>query len=130
MPACLPVDLNHHQVCLEVAKTPQQQKRGLSGRKSIKDNYGMLFDMRPLGFNNRAFWAMQDMKFPIDMIWIKDNTILTISYNVQPCKEKDIKKCQLFGGFPVDYVIETKAGNATRWGIYISQKIQFSMPTK
>lgn len=130
MPVCLPADLNNHHVCLEIVKTTQQQKQGLVGRKSIKNDYGMLFDMRSLGTQKRAFWAMQGMKFPIDIIWISNNKIITINYNVQPCKSNDISKCQLFGGFPVDYVIETKAGNANNWGLYISQNINFSTPTK
>lgn len=127
MAACLPMNINHHYVCMEIAKTPAEQKQGLSGRKAIKDNYAMLFDMRMLGFNYRAFWAMQGMEFPIDIIWIKDKTIVTINYSINPCKEKNLLNCQLFGGFPVDYVIETKAGNANTWGLYINQKINIKV---
>jgi uncharacterized membrane protein (UPF0127 family) len=123
MPACLPVNINNHQICMEIAKTPTQQKKGLVGKKSIKNDYAMLFDMRSLGFERRAFWSMQDMKFPIDMIFIQNKKIITINYNIKPCKYNEINKCQVFGGFPVDYAIETKSGNANKWGLFISQSI-------
>ncbi|MBP9741779.1 MAG: DUF192 domain-containing protein [Burkholderiales bacterium] len=125
MVACIPVDINHNQVCVETAKTLLQQSQGLAGRKSIKDNYAMLFDMRSLGTTSRAFWTMQSMKFPLDMVFIKDNKIITIMYGVKPCNYDDMNKCQVFGGFPVEYVIETKAGNANKWGLHISQHINF-----
>lgn len=125
---CTPVDINQHPVCMAIARTVAQQSKGLSGKKSIQDNYAMLFDMRSLGFNNRAFWTMQGMKFAIDMIFIKDNKILTITYAVPPCKYSEISKCSLFGGFPVDYVIETKSGNANKWGLHINQKINITVP--
>lgn len=128
MPGCMPVDINHHQVCVEIVKTTAQQSKGLAGKKSIKDNYAMLFDMRSLGFNNRAFWSMQGMKFPIDMIFVANKKIITITYNIKPCKYSDLYKCEVFGGFPVDYVIETKSGNANKWGLYINQNIDFSSP--
>lgn len=128
MVACIPVDINHNQVCVEVAKTLLQQSKGLAGRKSIKNDYAMLFDMRSLGAASRAFWTMQGMKFPLDMVFIKDNKIITIMYDVKPCNYDDINKCQVFGGFPMDYVIETKSGNANKWGLHISQQINFSFP--
>ena len=73
------------------------------------------------------------MKFPIDMIFIKDNKIITINYNLKPCKytsvhtsmhtnvHTSVPKCQVFGGFPVDYVIKTSAGNTNKWGLFINQ---------
>jgi uncharacterized membrane protein (UPF0127 family) len=128
MPACLPVDINHHPVCIEVAKSREQQIRGLAGKKATKGNYAMVFDMHSLGFERRAFWTMQGMKFPIDMIFIKNNKIITITYNIKPCKSVDMSKCQVFGGFPVDYVIETKAGNANKWGLFISQTVNIFVP--
>lgn len=128
MSACLPVDINHHPVCIEVTRSREQQIRGLAGKKAIKSNYAMLFDMRSLGFERREFWTMQGMKFSIDMIFIKNNKIITITYNIKPCKSVNMSKCQVFGGFPVDYVIETKAGNANKWGLFISQMVNIFAP--
>ena len=52
---------------VELALTQEEQKRGLSSRKELKENEGMLFI-----FNNSdkySFW-MKDMNFPIDIIWL------------------------------------------------------------
>src|SRR3989344_1094105 len=52
---------------VELALTPAEQEKGLSGRSELKEGEGMLFV-----FNNSdeyVFW-MKDMNFAIDMIWL------------------------------------------------------------
>src|SRR5690349_12394377 len=52
-----------------VAKTPEEREKGLSGRDSLAQNSGMLFVFdHP---DTYTFW-MKGMKFPLDMIFIKD----------------------------------------------------------
>lgn len=49
-----------------VAGTEATQAKGLSGRKGLKSNEGMLFIFPTPGFY--GFW-MKDMEIPIDIIW-------------------------------------------------------------
>lgn len=56
---------------LEVARSGDQQARGLSGHASLAQHEAMLFP-RLEGRAQQCFW-MHDMKFPIDIIWLNDN---------------------------------------------------------
>ena len=57
---------------VEIAKTDEEKKQGLSDRKDLCDNCGMLFI-----FENKAvrsFW-MNRMNFQLDIIWVADGII-------------------------------------------------------
>ena len=66
-----------------LAKTPEEQSKGLAIKDSLKENEGMLFvfdTAKPY-----SFW-MKDMKFPIDIIWLDPNKkIVHIEHNLDPC---------------------------------------------
>lgn len=67
---------------VDLALTQKEQERGLSGRKSLAENEGMLFVFSKPAEN--YFW-MKDMFFPIDIIWIDDNfNIVFIEKNALP----------------------------------------------
>ena len=57
-------------VKVELALTMQAQAQGLSGRKILEENEGMLFVFKNSG--RYSFW-MKDMNFPIDILWIGDD---------------------------------------------------------
>lgn len=94
---------------VEVADSNDERAKGLSGKDKLEDAKGMLFvfdqnDIRP------SFW-MRGMKFPIDIIWIKDNKITQIDKNVEPQPETTDEKLTRFKpNTPVDYVLEVNAG--------------------
>lgn len=75
------IKINGHEIKVELADTPAKRVQGLSGRQSLPGDQGMLFifdtDQKP------AFW-MKDMRFPIDIIWIKDDTIIGFEQNILP----------------------------------------------
>ncbi len=55
----------------ELARTPLEQTRGLSGRAALAENRGMLF---VLATSTRpAFW-MKEMNLPIDIVWLENAT--------------------------------------------------------
>ena len=67
---------------VEIADTPDKQKLGLSGRKSLPRDQGMLFIFDKPG--RYGFW-MKDMNFPIDIVWFDtDNKIIGVTKNLQP----------------------------------------------
>ena len=65
-----------YEVLAEVARTPEQQRRGLMGRRSLGENEGMLFvydSERPLDF-----W-MKDTPLPLSIAFLRsDGTIVNI----------------------------------------------------
>lgn len=69
---------------INYATTEKQISKGLSGKKEIAKNYGMLFVFPSDG--NYSFW-MKDMLFPIDIIFLgSDYKIIDIRYDAKPCE--------------------------------------------
>lgn len=90
----------------EIADTPSKQETGLSNRRSIPDDYGMLFVFPKA--DRYGFW-MKDMLVPIDIIWLSDSgDILLIDHSVSP----DTYPHVLYPPVVVRYVLETRAGYA------------------
>ncbi|MBI2074867.1 MAG: DUF192 domain-containing protein [Candidatus Levybacteria bacterium] len=78
--------VNNQKFNLLIPKTTSDKEIGLSKYSSLPQNTGMLFIFERADFY--SFW-MRDMKFPIDIIFIKGDKIATIYENVQPPKSKD-----------------------------------------
>ena len=67
---------------VDLATTAKAQEQGLSGRKSLKENEGMLFVFDHM--DKYSFW-MKDMNFPLDIIWIADDFhVVYIKKNALP----------------------------------------------
>jgi len=64
------LEIGEQKIKTEIVATPELQERGLSGRKKIEENEGMLFAFKNPGIYH--FW-MKDMNFPIDIIWLDEN---------------------------------------------------------
>lgn len=81
-PAQMQVFLGGKGIAVAVADTPALRNRGLSGRKELKENEGMLFNFPEPGLY--GFW-MKDMYFPIDVIWFDANRqIIDVWENATP----------------------------------------------
>jgi uncharacterized protein len=111
---------------IELADTPDKQSQGLSGRESIGEGQGMLFV-----FNQPAkhsFW-MKDMRFPIDIIWIKDGKIIDISSEVQI--EPDAQTTGSLRTYSpvseVDKVLEVKSGWALRHNLKVGDNVELKL---
>jgi len=66
---------------VEIAKTDDERKRGLSGRDSLEAGYGMLFVFPKPDYY--SFW-MKDTKMPLDILWIHDEHIVDIKVDAEP----------------------------------------------
>ena len=75
------ITLGTHELVVEMAQTPTQWEKGLSGRNTLQGIDGMLFIFPH--YHIPLFW-MKDTHIPLDMIWIKDNQIVELTENVQP----------------------------------------------
>ena len=99
-----------HRFVVEVARTSEEQARGLMFRRSLGPNEGMIFPFpspRPAGF-----W-MRNTVIPLDMIFIRENgTIARIAANTVPLSEETVES-----GEPVAGVLEIRGGRAAELGI-------------
>lgn len=75
------IKLGTHELVVEMAQTPAQWEKGLSGRNTLQGIDGMLFIFPH--YHIPLFW-MKDTFVPLDMIWIKDNRVVEITPDVQP----------------------------------------------
>ncbi len=67
---------------VDVAETPKDRERGLSKRKQLPENNGMLFIFEQKQINK--FW-MKDMNFSIDIIWFNEyGEIIHFEESVSP----------------------------------------------
>lgn len=107
-----------HEVRAEVARTEQEQARGLMNRSSLAEGTGMLFPFAEPKF--AAFW-MRNTLIPLDMIFIRaDGTIDRIAENTVPHDETPVAS----GGM-VSAVLELPGGTAARLGIDESATVRW-----
>lgn len=100
--------MNGHLLNIEVADTNETRALGLSGRKNMPKNEGVMFIFPTPGFYR--FW-MKDMKFPLDFIWIDQNKVVDLSENIQPPTTVGIENLPTFTSkAPFDKVLEVNAG--------------------
>lgn len=96
---------------VQIADTDPRRARGLMFQEQLPFDEGMLlvFD----DANKRSIW-MLNMQFPLDVIWIDDNSkVVFIEKNVPPCKTAlETVTCTSYKGGSKDtkYVLEVTAG--------------------
>lgn len=109
---------------VEIAQTPEQITRGLSGRPNIGSD-GLLFILP--GREAPFFW-MKDMQFNLDMVWIDQNQVVGISKNVPKPPSADTPDPEVprvSPGRPAEMVLEIAAGDADRLGIEIGDRLSW-----
>ena len=109
-----------HKFDIEIADDILEQSRGLSGRDFLPDNRGMLFVFKDLSV--RSFW-MAGMKFPLDIIWIKENQVVGFSEGLPPASATNVKV--YYSPESVDMVLEVNSGLVNKLGISIGDKVRF-----
>lgn len=97
--------INRQEIKVEIVSTSKQQYRGLSGRKSICADCGMLFNFSDVGV--RSF-VMRDMEFPLDIIFIENGIIRNIAANLEPEGNSPTRIYESDGS--VDQVLEVNGG--------------------
>ena len=118
------VIINGHSIFVEVVDRPDLRAKGLSGRERLNENEGMLFVFEALG--DYGFW-MKEMKFPIDIIWIREDKIVGFEENINPqigAEEKDLKI--YYPPEPINRVLEVSAGTVDKFGFKIGDSISYN----
>ncbi len=116
------LSINNHTILLDIADTPALQRQGLSDRESLADNTGMLFVFPEKSIQN--FW-MYNMHFPLDVVWISDQTVVGLQKNIPLPTTEDIPRFS--SPIPVNYVLELNAGFIKKHGISVGDMVTFNL---
>lgn len=100
---------------LEVADDARERALGLGERDDLCDRCGMVFFFATV--EKHVFW-MKGMRFPLDIAWLKDDTIVHIERHVSE-KSEDIYRPEV----AANAVLEFRAG--TLEGIFVGEKVHF-----
>ncbi len=117
------VDFSGYKVKAEVAKSDSKKNKGLSGRKELKENTGMLFVFDRPGVY--IFWN-KDTNIPLDVLWIKNNKVVDIQYLPAFDEKKGIVKLYPSGNKVADMVLEIPGEEAQKNGIKIGTKLKIT----
>jgi hypothetical protein len=75
------VYISGKQLTVEIADNPSERYLGLSSRKNLLEDHGLLFIFSD--YAKRRF-VMRDMNFPLDIIFIKDGVVKEIKADCPP----------------------------------------------
>ncbi len=102
----------------EIADTLYKRTKGLSGREALDKNRGMFFVFDSPGIY--GFW-MRNMKFPIDIIWIKSGEVIGFVERAEPASQN---ASVYYPPEAVDNVLEVFAGAVGEFNIKIGDKVE------
>ncbi len=103
----------------DLALSSDSQIKGLSGRKDLKSDEGMLFVFDRPG--KYQFW-MKGMNFPIDIIWIgEDSRVVYIKENASPESYPE----SFVSDKEARYVLEVISSFSQKNNLKVGDKIEF-----
>ena len=96
-------------VKVEIADTPHRRAEGLRGRSYLPEGAGMAFFFDHS--DDPAIW-MKGMRFPIDILWVRDGKVVDMGENVSPVLPgtPDALMPQYRPDSVADMVLEVEAG--------------------
>jgi uncharacterized membrane protein (UPF0127 family) len=104
---------------IDVSDTAYTKTKGLSGRKYLSQNQGMIFLFE--NEDKHSFW-MKDMNFSIDIIWIDKNFVVNhIEKAVSPQTYPKVFAPET----PSLYVLELASGQADLIGLKVGDTVEF-----
>jgi len=113
-----------HRFCVEVARTVDEQARGLMYRTDIPLDGGMLFAPYPGdgGPPREASFWMEKTPSALDIVFIRaDGTIARIGENAVP-----FDRTPIASGEPVAAVLEVRGGRTAELGIAEGDKVAWA----
>jgi len=96
--------INNNKFYLQILDTSDKRKVGLSGRRKLESNTGMLFIFDE---NDRHEIWMKDMLLPIDIIWLdEEKKVVDYVTDAKPDSYPEVFRPQ----YDSKYVVEVNAG--------------------
>ncbi|SFP73286.1 DUF192 domain-containing protein [Sphingomonas rubra] len=112
-----------HTFCVEVARTVDEQARGLMYRTDIAADGGMLFAPYPPdgGAPREASFWMENTPSPLDIVFIRaDGTIARVAENTVPFDRAPVPS-----GEPVAAVLEVRGGRMAELGLAAGDRVRW-----
>jgi len=106
---------------IEISADELSRTKGLSGRESLGENWGMIFIFEEEAKHN--FW-MKDMNFPLDILYIKNDEIVEIFKNVKILDNYG-EFTEIFPKEKADKVLELNAGWCDIHDVRVGDKIEY-----
>lgn len=108
-------------ISVEIADTPAKRTLGLGKRDGLRSGWGMLFIFE--NTRSHPFW-MKDMRFAIDILWLRNRRIVHIARNVPPPAPGE-KPVTLDPPVSANLVLELAAGQAEGLGLETGQSLRY-----
>lgn len=117
------VKIHDQTIKVEVADSIDKRALGLGNRDSLADNQGMLFLFPDLSFP--SIW-MKGMRFPIDIIWLKDDQVVDLAANVPPPRAGELRLESYTPKEQANQVLELNSGKAQNLNLKIGDTIKIN----
>jgi uncharacterized membrane protein (UPF0127 family) len=105
-------------VTVELARSLQEKARGLSHRTGLSDGHGMA---SVYGAPQDVGIWMKDMRFPLDILWVREGRIVKIERDAPPLAAGATEPVY---AARADLVLEFPAGYASRTGIRVGDQVR------
>jgi len=113
--------IGSHYYHLEIADNPAKRQEGLLGKESLPKDEGMIF-LFP--YADRFIFTMEEMKFPIDIIWLNNGKVVDLTPNASPAELGDEILGHYIPSSSANQVIEVPAGTISKENLKIGDVIQ------
>jgi len=124
LPISAEAEINGQTIQLEVARTLQEQAKGLMYRPPLPDDRGMLFPFDPP--RPVQFW-MKNTPSPLDMVFLRDGEVQAIVTAAPPC---EADPCPTYGpetSVAIDHVLELRSGRAAELGLTVGDRLEIQL---
>ena len=109
-------------IAFEIVKSEKDLQKGLSGRRVIPSDYGMLFVFKE--DDRHGIW-MKDMLTRIDIIWLSDTgRIVHFEESVDPATYPTV----FYPSVPARYVLEMQEGQVVQRGWKLGTQVNLPLP--
>ncbi|MFA5029550.1 MAG: DUF192 domain-containing protein [Patescibacteria group bacterium] len=115
--------IGQEKIRVGLAITAAEREKGLSGLASMADDEGLLFVFD--SYNRPYFW-MNGMRFPLDIIWIRDDKVVGWEKNLLP-PEKGAKAVYYQAPELVNHALEVNAGWAEKNHLKIGAEVKIEL---
>ncbi len=122
---------------LEIADTPDQRVRGLSGRATLAERGGMLFAFPSNDRRERSF-VMRDCALPLDLVFLDEEGRVVALHEMEPeprlpgegrpgeyVARYEERLTRYSSGEPVQFAIELRGGTVRRLGVAVGDRLRF-----
>lgn len=115
------ITVANQALTVEIADNDSSRVQGLSGRQTLDEGTGLLFDFTNTPTTKPGFW-MKDMNFNIDIIWINTGKIIGIEANA-PVHAKDDELPVYYPPTNITHALEVPAGWSTKNNIVVGENV-------